>query len=165
MKMRFILIYLITILIVPMPSLADTLARDAGAMMRCMQARNAPTCRTYLTTNSYALYDRFISYNLMPCLPDRGDYRTHKAISKQYAKTRFRIHVGAKEYMTTLYLKRSAKHWQLDLPYTLNKALGENWQKHITLMEQSYLLAKQYFGDKLTCDTVRAITNTTDINQ
>ncbi len=126
--------------------------REFLSVRRCVMDNDSTYCRSILTPGSYDLFDRFVSYKLMPCLPT--DF-TYESESTQQDKTIVKATMpagGGAEYILWLVFVNSAQGLKLDLPESLKRGLGQAWQSKIQLSEQLYLMMRQNMGDKLTCD-------------
>jgi hypothetical protein len=151
MQPRFLL--LLPFLLLPLSAPAATPGSQGFANVHACVMQNDPGyCHTILTPNSYDLFDRFVSYKLMPCLPTDFAY-----ISEEHGAARTMVKTsmqagGGQQYILRLVFADTTAGEKLDIPASLERGFGEKWQDKIQLAEQLYLLMRQNMGDKLTCD-------------
>ena len=81
---------------------------------------------------------------------------SHKTV-KPFALARTRVAVSKKEYAVQLALVQEQGQWKLDLPETLRRGIGPQWQDRLSAVEQLYLLLKSQLGDKLNCEAIRGL--------
>lgn len=140
----------------PTPAHVKEVARDTKNIAACVMRRDALACREYVTDNSKELFNRFVAYGLMDCLPEEGYYVNHE-LQDGYAQTRIHMNIGDSAFAADLYLRKQNDTWKLDVPHTFKQGMGEHWEKHITAIEQGYVFMKRYMGDKLNCSAVRQL--------
>lgn len=132
---------------------ADSPPKQAfDALNQCVKASDAATCRTLITASSAPLYDRFISYGLLHCLPKEVAY-----ISEEPAGNYTIIRAATDKKTLRLSFVEEAGLWKLDIPNTLQAGIGANWQKQVNMTEQLYLLMRQQMGGQLDCGMVRGL--------
>jgi hypothetical protein len=122
-----------------------------GRIIQCVKKEDTHGCRQLLTASSVSLYDRFVSYDLMRCLPKNASYISHQK-SNGAVILRASATVGGNKRYMRLMLSEEEGQWKLDVPESLRLGMGENWEKQIQMTEQLYLVMKQQMGVQLTCE-------------
>lgn len=143
-------------LLLPSPALAETVPQAVEKLAACVTARDVPACRQRLTAASLPVFERFAAYKLMGCLPESAGYLAH-SLKKPFALVDARISLSQEDYKTSLVFRREHGFWKLDLPETLRRGLGEQWEGRLGMVENLYLMMKSQLGDKLNCDSIRAL--------
>lgn len=106
-----------------------------------------------MTPSSVSLFNRFVSHNLMPCLPTNLTVESEKKASGRTILTVSMPSSSNSRYVVRLVYAAS----KLDLPATLRYGFGEAWENKINLTEQLFLMMKQNMGDKLSCDAIASL--------
>jgi hypothetical protein len=130
------------------PSVVSRATEGFLSVKQCVMQNNPAYCRTIMTPNSYELFDRFVSYKLMPCLPTDFNYageqrKGNVTIVKATMPASNKTH-----YIFSMVFVDN----KVDIPESFHVGLGENWQNKIQLADQLYQMMRQNLGDKLTCD-------------
>lgn len=136
---------------------ANTDAKDSfDKINNCVKNNDPNNCSQLVTADSSELYNRFMSYGLINCLP-----KDAKFISQENMGSSIMIRAGVvdngKSRTMRLVFSQEEEQWKLDTPQSLRLAMGKNWQQQIELVEQLYLLMKQQFGSQLDCKTIRGL--------
>jgi hypothetical protein len=119
---------------------------------QCVMQNDAAYCHSIMTPESYAFFDRFESYKLMPCLPSDFTYESEQpAGSKIIVKANLQA-AANKHYIFRLVFDQTASGPKINIAESFHAGLGEKWENKVQLSEQLYLMMKQNMGDKLTCD-------------
>lgn len=126
----------------------------ASRLSACVRDRSAETCRDNMTASSVALFDRFASYNLMDCLPQSATYLSQKPEGAAML-VRATVVTNEKKSVVKLIFQQEEDRWKLDLPETLRRGIGENWEGQVDATEKVYLLLRSQMGDNLNCTMIR----------
>lgn len=124
----------------------------------CVRQEDADSCRHLLTVGSSPLYNRFMSYGLMNCLPKDAQYVSQQEIDGGVIVRASVTDMGRQRFMRLVFTKEGGE-WKLDVTESLRMAMGKNWQQQIDLVEQLYLLMRKQFGAKLDCAAIRGLVN------
>ncbi|MBV8938282.1 MAG: hypothetical protein JO089_00390 [Alphaproteobacteria bacterium] len=143
-------------LLSPFPAFAEESGAKAAFshLIRCIGARNAPACRGLLTADSVELYNRFVDYGLMQCVPSGIDYVSQQR-ADPYVIIRAGVVTGGVRRFMRLIFAREAGNWKLDVPESLRAALGEKWRQRVALTEQLYIALRQQMGPLQNCAMVQ----------
>ncbi|MEQ1704643.1 MAG: hypothetical protein ABL867_01560 [Rickettsiales bacterium] len=134
---------------------ASESAKDSfDSINNCVKKEDTAGCKDLFTASSFSLYDRFASYGLMNCLPKDSAYVSHKEDGSHVMIRASATDLGKQRFLRLFFVKEEGK-WKLDVPYSLSRSMGKNWEKQIEMVEQIYLLMKQQFGSKLDCNIIR----------
>ena len=138
-----------------MPALAEDAAVQEAAIRvaDCVNTRDADACRSEITANSARMFERFVSYNLMDCLPQHATFVSSKPDGAMM-RVRATVMMGDKESTVRLIFQQEKGQWKLDIPETLHQGLGANWQNQLDATEQLYLMLRSQMGDTLNCEMV-----------
>ncbi len=132
-------------------------ARDSfDSINNCVKNEDAQGCKDLFTASSFPLYDRFASYGLMNCLPKDAAFDSQKEDGSYTMIRASATDTGSQRFMR-LYFAQEEGKWKLDVPYSLSKSMGKNWEKQIEMVENIYLLMKQQLGGQLDCNMIRAL--------
>lgn len=155
MKHRWIFL---TLFLFPSLAYAQTIGMDAyNTVRRCVMENDVNYCHTILTPDSQDIFNRFVSYKLMPCLPTDFTYTSEEDSPEQSTVKITMPAGGGKMYVARLVFANTREGLKLDIPASLKRGLGDDWQNKIQLTEQVYLMMKQNMGDKLTCDMLNSL--------
>ncbi len=143
----------------PVTAIAATSPGKEGfvALKHCVMENDAALCHNILTPESYDLFDRFFSYKLMPCLPTDFVYESERSVNQQTVVRATMPAGNNMQYILHMVFTRTDRGIQFDIPGSLQRGLGKNWENKIQLAEQIYLLLRQNLGGKLTCDKLADI--------
>ena len=122
--------------------------QDLAMLKHCIIENNTPYCRSILTPSSYDIFDRFVSYKLMPCLPTDFVYDSEETVGP---RTTVKATMPASN-KTHFVFRIVFQDNKIDIPESFHVGLGDKWENKIQLAEQLYLMMRQNLGDKLTCD-------------
>jgi hypothetical protein len=122
----------------------------------CATSRAITGCRDDVTEDSHALFDRFDGYGLASCLPDDVTFMSQTALKNHTIIRAKTAATGKTRYLRLLFSKEHSK-WKLDIPASLHQSMGEDWEKRLSLIEALYVALRQQMGDKLDCNTARAL--------
>lgn len=118
---------------------------------QCIMQNDVNFCHSIMTVSSHDVFNRFVSYKLMPCLPTDFRYDSEqKKAGKLIVKTYLPPEGGITHSFRLVF-----QDDRLDIPETFHVGFGENWQNKINLSEQLFLMMRQNMQDKLTCDLLR----------
>lgn len=123
----------------------------------CVMQNDAAICRATLTQPSHELFDRFASYKLMPCLPTNFTYKNEEVnggttlVRATMPASNNRIHT------LKLAFSGSGNDLRLDLPESLQRGLGEDWENKIQLAEQLFLFIRANSGGNFNCDQLNGL--------
>lgn len=144
---------LLPLLLLALPLPANASGKEAfAALKRCVMENEARLCHTVLTEPSQALFDRFRSYGLMPCLPTNFSYSGE---AKNGAWTVVKATMPApdnKMHRLKLAFAGDAGVMKLDVPESLRMGLGERWQEKIQMAERIYLALGGGPGAHINCE-------------
>ena len=133
--------------------------KDAFAdLNRCIQQQNIAQCRSLVTADSTDLYDRFVSYGVIECLPKDATYISQKPAENEIYITVSVTSAGEKRYMGLMFAYEDAQ-WKLDVPNSLHNGLGDNWENQVNAIEKIYLIMHQTMGAKLNCMAIQNLGN------
>lgn len=137
----------------------ESSARDSFERINsCVQKGDSKNCRDLFTASSISLYDRFMSYGIISCLPKDSEY-VSKQNSGQHVMIRASVTDLGKPRFMRLFFVEEEGIWKLDIPESLQTAMGKNWPQQIELTEKIYLVMREQFGSKLDCTTIRNLVN------
>ncbi len=117
--------------------------------------KNPDKAKEYLTPESHAVYDRLYKHDLTHLIPSkvievkkeqRGNYH-YVWFTDDKHPTKSSI----------LAFKNDNNLLKLDLPETFTIGFGKDWTKTLDLIEQSYLLAQQYYGEEKSKELLEAL--------
>lgn len=138
---------------------AEPSARNSFEQINnCTRREDAQSCRDLFTASSISLYDRFMSYGLVNCLPKDAQYDSQQNLGKTVLIRASVTDLGKKRYMRMFFVEEEGQ-WKLDVPESLHTAMGKDWKKQIEITENIYLLMRKQFGEKLDCNTIRSLVN------
>lgn len=142
----------------PLIALAADAQQSFQALRDAIELNNAADAGMQLSQASQPLYKRFVSYNLLPCLPKDTEYYSQQTLGNQMLiKALFTAPTGGRKLANLIFIQESGA-WKFDLPQTLHRGLGKNWESHVNLTEQLYLMLRQQVGpDKLSCGMVNEL--------
>lgn len=140
--------------LLPQPAFAETVKDAANRVTACIKARDAQTCRDNITASSVDIYNRFVSYDLMDCLPQKAAYvsSTPKGDAMLVRAT---VTTNDKKSNVRLIFQQEEDRWKLDIPETLRQGIGDNWEGQVNATEQVYLMLKKQMGGQLNCSMIR----------
>lgn len=122
----------------------------------CVKQEDSASCKNLFTAASRSLYERFISYNLIGCLPKDAEYVSEKKDDDKVIVRASATDLNKKRFMRLIFVSEGGR-WKLDIPASLQRAMGKNWEKQIEVIEQIYLLMQAQLGNKLDCKTIRSL--------
>jgi hypothetical protein len=151
-------LYFVIALLLPLGALAQTPGKTGFESVRhCVMENDVGYCHSIITPTSVPLFDRFVSYKLMPCLPTDFSYVNEEA-ANDHTTVKVTMPAGGNiNYVLRLIFLNSPSGPKLDIPASLERGLGTKWQDKIQLSEQLYLIMRQNMGDKLTCDMLNGL--------
>jgi hypothetical protein len=139
---------------------ANAFATESGAkksfdkINNCVQKEDKQGCKDLFTASSASLYNRFMSYGLMGCLPKDAQYVSQKEVGSHVMIRASATDLGKQRFMRLFFVEEEGQ-WKMDVPESLRTSMGKNWEKQIELTEQIYLLMKSQLGAQLDCKTIR----------
>ncbi len=137
----------------------ESSARDSFEKINnCTRKEDIQSCRDLFTASSISLYDRFMSYGLVNCLPKDAEYDSQQNLGNTMLIRASVTDLGKKRYMRLFFVEEEGS-WKLDVPESLRTAMGKDWEKQIEITENIYLLMRSQFGAKLDCNTIRSLVN------
>ena len=154
--MRKLYFCLVLNLLWPSLGFAQEVQTAFDTLNRCLLGAQSSTCRTLVTQDSQALYDRVSGYDVMECLPKETRYVSQHR-SGQHQIVRASTKLGETVRFLRLAFKKEQGAWKLDVPFSLQSALGKNWQKQVQMTEQLYLFMRGQIKGKLNCEAVHAL--------
>ena len=159
--MKKITLFLVLFLIISKNAFAtestESSARDSFEQINtCVQNNDKQGCKDLFTASSASLYNRFMSYGLMNCLPKDAKYISHQYLGKVIMIRASVTDLGKTRFMRLFFVEEEAQ-WKLDVPESLREAMGKNWQQQIEITEKIYLVMREQFGAKLDCTTIRGL--------
>lgn len=108
--------------------------------------KNPEKAKEYLTPESHEVFDRLYKHDLTHLIPsDVIEVKREEKDEYNYVWFTDDKHPTKS---SVLAFKNQNDLLKLDLPQTFTLGFGEDWPKTIDLIEQSYLLAKQYYGEE-----------------
>lgn len=154
--MRKLWLCLVLNLLWASPAHAQEVRGAFTALNTCLLGGAPTKCRAMLTASSLELYDRITGYDVMDCLPKETTYVSEQASGK-HMMVRASTKLGETVRFLRLAFIREKGAWKLDIPFSLRLAIGENWQKQVSMTEQLYLFMRQQLGGKLNCAAVQGL--------
>lgn len=140
--------------ILPYDVRADSGARTAFERVgQCFAQGNIQRCHSLLSAGSLSLFDRISNYRAMQCLPKKLTYLSQASENKHTLVRASTQLGGGIRYLRLSFLKEKGG-WKLDIPHSLQTALGKNWESQVSLTEQVYQALQQRMGDKLNCTAI-----------
>ncbi len=134
----------------------DDIKTATTRMAACVHNRDASTCRQNITASSTAILDRFASYDLMDCLPQDAAYQSSKQEGDAMI-VRATTTTDAKKNTIRLVFQQEEEEWKLDIPESLRRGLGDNWEQRLNGVEQVYLVLRSQMGGNLNCAMIRKL--------
>jgi hypothetical protein len=158
--MKYIKLFLPIFFLLATPvQAASTSAKDSfDKINNCVKNNDSQGCKDLVTASSSDLYNRFMSYGLVGCLPKDAEFISQENIGNDVMIRAGVVDNGNARTMRLIFTQEEGQ-WKLDTPQSLRRAMGKNWEQQIELVEQLYLLMKQQFGSKLDCKTIRGLVN------
>lgn len=147
---------LLLFVMLPCSAFAASVKDDASALATCVEARDEKACAARVTESSKPLFTKVTGYKLMDCLPESMSYLSHTT-KKSISRVAMRAAVSGSEYRVLLSFRKEGESYKLDLPDTLLQGLGKEWKARVDTTEKLYLFLKSQLGDKLNCDSIRAL--------
>jgi hypothetical protein len=145
---------IIALFLLPVSAHAESVGmRGLKAVKQCIMANDSRLCHPFMTPDSYEIFDRFLSYKLMPCLPTDFSYESEHADGEETIVKATMPADNRTHYIFHLVFmgKTDVK---LDLPETLHMGMGEKWREKLNLGEQLFLMMRQHMQDRLSCDAI-----------
>lgn len=152
-RLFFTFIFLLSGLIWAPAAQAQATAREGFSSLNKCLAQDASRCRPLLTAGSHGLYERLISYRVLQCLPKNINYISQTR-SGQHELIRGTAKLAGGMRALRLAFVKEKGSWKLDIPHSLQTALGEKWESHLNITEQIYLALQKRMGDKLNCTAI-----------
>ncbi len=157
--MKYIKLFLPILFLSGNCAYANTDAKDSfDKINNCIKNNDPNNCSQLVTADSSELYNRFMSYGLIKCLPKDAKFVSQENIGNDIMIRAGVVDNGKARTMRLIFSQEEGQ-WKLDTPQSLKLAMGKNWQQQIELVEQLYLLMKQQFGSQLDCKTIRGLVN------
>lgn len=122
----------------------------------CIQASDSKGCRDLFTASSISLYNRFMSYGVMRCLPKDAEYVSEQDIGKMVVIRASFSEKDGEHFMRLVFVEEE-EEWKLDVPESLRMAMGRHWQERLALVEGIYLNMRENFKMKIDCKALRDI--------
>lgn len=113
--------------------------------------------KDYVTERSSTYYDRIMKVEPETLLPDH--YKVIDNVTK-HGFTYLRVQevpVNPSMGTAVLAFDTSTGAARLDIPETLRRAFGENWQARFDMIEQSYLMASQHLGEAQSKEMLKGL--------
>src|SRR6185369_16856367 len=138
---------------------AQTTGREGvSEVKQCVMQNDIERCHKMMTPDSYAMFDRFFSYKLMPCLPTDFTYESEQEVPGGKTIVKAVMPADNKNtYRFNLVFVGKSPNVKLDLPETFHVGFGENWKNTVNVTEQLFLMMRQNMKNKLTCDVLRGL--------
>ncbi len=111
--------------------------------------------KAYLTSRSYDLYDRIYKHKLTFLIPSDVE-ATRNEVKDGFNYVQFIDPSSKSQQNIIMAFQNDASIEKLDLPETLRIGLGENWEASLDMIEQSYLFARQFYGEKQSAKIAKA---------
>ena len=125
---------------------------------QCAQKEDTVGCRELITASSVDVYDRFVSYGLMKCLPKNVTYFSQENKGNQVI-IRASVTTGENKRFMRLVFVEEEGQWKLDVPESLHIGLGDKWEQQLNLTEQIYVVMQQQMGGQLNCSIIQNLAN------
>jgi hypothetical protein len=124
------------------------------AVSQCLHRHDTKHCRSQLTADSLSIYDRFVSYGLVQCIP--ADVTMVSQEPRDRAMLiRASAQVNDKKRIMRLIFVQDKNDWKLDIPESLHSAMGDNWESQVAMTEQLYLMLRPQMGDQINCSMIQ----------
>lgn len=120
----------------------------------CIQNNDSKSCRDLFTASSMPLYNRFMSYGVMRCLPKDAEYVSEQNLGKAVVIRASFTEKDGEHFMRLVFVEEE-EEWKLDVPESLRMAMGRNWQQQLDLVEKIYLNMRAEFKIKIDCKILR----------
>ncbi|HEU5047906.1 MAG TPA: hypothetical protein VFT64_08705 [Rickettsiales bacterium] len=148
----------LALLTLPLQAHAEAIGPQGLAKVKqCIMQNNTALCHAVLTQNSYALFDKFANYQLLPCLPTDFEYVDEKSAGagETIVKASLPKDSGHDYYFKMVFVNGNGGA-KVDLPQTLQMGLGPDWKKKMDMSEQLFLMLSQNTQNKqLTCQVLQ----------
>lgn len=136
---------------------ANELEQSFADIRQAIVRNDAASLPARLTKASRPLFARFAQHGLLPCAPKdarlvKQDIKNERAT----LLTRFTAPDGDSKQARLIFSKEEGS-WKLNLPATLERGMGKNWQTQVNTAEQLYLLIQQQLGPDASCHAVLAL--------
>lgn len=146
--MKKLIIILSFLILMPASGYAQT--SEANVLDRLLsyaENNQAEQAKEYITKRSHPLFDRLLVHDLIHLLP--SDVKALNTVQKNgFRYTRFSDPNKNNDQSVVLAFMEENGLLKLDLDETFRVGFGENWPQTIDMIEQSYIFAKQYYGDE-----------------
>jgi len=129
--------------------------QGVAQIRQCVMGNDATLCHNFLTSGSFAIFDKFSGYGLMPCLPTNFTYKSERTSGNKTTVTAEMPADDKTNYLFRMVFVNDGGRIKLNLPETLRTGLGEDWKDKLDFSEQLFLMMRQNMHDKLTCDVLR----------
>lgn len=140
-------------------STAFAQAYEANVLERLLsyaETNQPEQAKEYITIRSHDLFDRLLAHDLIALLPSGV-----KALSAQekngFRYARFSDPARTNNQSVILAFAEENKLLKLDLNETFRIGFGENWPQTIDMIEQSYIFAKQYYGEEKSAQLLKTM--------
>ena len=142
------------LILLPFPLFASEAGKNRVEELRhCIMENDVEYCHQHITSNSMELFDRFTSYQLMPCLPTDFTYQSEE---KKGVNTVIKATLPPEGKITHSFRLVFIGD-KLDIPETFHLGFGEQWQNRINVSEQLFLMMRQNMQGKLSCDIIMSL--------
>lgn len=165
-EMRYIRImkklFFTLLLFFPFTAQAQTAQGTVEEMHNCLK-REASACGSYFTESSQELYQKALARNGARCLPEEITYASEKEFfiagmpKGSHRLVRIRFVAGEEVHYSNLVVTREQQSWKLNLPQSLRRSLGENWQRYVNASEAALLLAETQLKQPVPCEMIRSL--------
>lgn len=135
---------------------ADTAKTSFIKAGNCVREGKKGGCSDYITQGSKELYKRFSSYDLEACLPKNINYISEQKLGK-YIWVKAEVIAGNSSRYANLAFVKEKGRFLLDIPQSMQRAIGGDWEKRLEMTERIYVMLKQQTGGKLDCSVVQSL--------
>ena len=136
---------------------ADTAKPSFDALAAAVRADDGARARTYLTADSLAIYDRFVSYRLLACVPKDAAFKSEETKGGYRLLRGTLTDLSGRPRVAKLLFSRENGTWKLNLPATLQNGLGKKWKNQVHLSEQIFLIMRQRMGNAFDCNAIKEL--------
>lgn len=111
--------------------------------------------KEYLTLSSHDVFDRLYKNDLTHLIPSKvSEIKSDQRNGYNYV---WFTNDLSSNSSSILAFKNENNLLKLDLPETFLVGLGKDWENKLNLIEQSYLLAKKYYGEDKSKEILEAL--------
>lgn len=146
--MKKFLAFIQVLLLLSAPAYALTSEENALYQLLSYAENNqAEQAKEYITKQSHPLFERLLAHDLIHLLP--SEVKAVKTFQENgFHYTRFSDPSKNHNQSVVLAFIEENGLLKLDLNETFRVGFGENWPQTIDTIEQSYIFAKQYYGEE-----------------